>query len=100
MVKLAESNMITQGWVTSLVDRLEMKDYVERIRSNTDRRVVNIASTKKGTEFYRKIMELHEEFISKTMSFMEHSDMEVLKGLLSRVEEHLLNSPQILDEAT
>ncbi len=100
MVKLAESNIITQGWVTSLVDRLEMKDYVERIRSNTDRRVVNIASTKKGTEFYRKIMELHEEFISKTMSFMEHSDMEVLKGLLSRVEEHLLNSPQILDEAT
>lgn len=100
MVKLAESNMITQGWVTSLVDRLEMKDYVERIRSNTDRRVVNIASTKKGTEFYRKIMELHEEFISKTMSFMEHSDMEVLKGLLSRVEEHLLNSPQIMDEAT
>ena len=100
MVKLAESNMITQGWVTSLVDRLEMKDYVERIRSNTDRRVVNIASTKKGTEFYRKIMELHEEFISKTMSFMEHSDMEVLKGLLSRVEEQLLNSPQLLDETT
>ncbi len=100
MVKLAESNMITQGWVTSLVDRLEMKDYVERIRSNTDRRVVNIAATKKGTEFYRKIMELHEEFISKTMSFMEHSDMEVLKGLLSRVEEQLLNSPQLLDETT
>ena len=98
MVKLAESNMITQGWVTSLVDRLEMKDYVERIRSNTDRRVVNIAATKKGTEFYRKIMELHEEFISKTLNFMDSSDMETLRSLLKRVEEQLLYSPQILDE--
>ena len=100
MVKLAESNMITQGWVTSLVDRLEMKDYVERIRSNTDRRVVNIAATPKGIEFYRKIMELHEEFISKTMSFMEPSDMEALRVLLSKVEEQLLNIPQLVDEVT
>ncbi len=100
MVKLAESNMITQGWVTSLVDRLEMKDYVERIRSNTDRRVVNIAATPKGTEFYRKIMELHEEFISKTLNFMDSSDMETLRVLLKRVEEQLLNTPQLLDEVT
>ena len=100
MVKLAESNMITQGWVTSLVDRLELKGYVERIRSNIDRRVVNIAATQKGTEFYRKIMELHEEFISRTLSFMDHSDMEVLKGLLGKIEERLLNSSQLLDETT
>lgn len=100
MVKLAESNMITQGWVTSLVDRLELKGYVERIRSNTDRRVVNIAATRKGTEFYRKIMELHEEFISRTLSFMGHSDMVVLKDLLGKIEEHLLNSTQLLDETT
>ncbi len=100
MVKLAESNMITQGWVTSLVDRLELKGYVERIRSNIDRRVVNIAATQKGTEFYRKIMELHEEFISRTLSFMDHSDMEVLKGLLGKIEERLLNSSQLLDETS
>lgn len=100
MVKLAESNMITQGWVTSLVDRLELKGYVERIRSNIDRRVVNIAATPKGTEFYRKIMELHEEFISRTLNFMDHSDMEVLKGLLGKIEERLLNSSQLLDETT
>lgn len=100
MVKLAESNMITQGWVTSLVDRLELKDYVERIRSNTDRRVVNIAATAKGTEFYKKIMELHEEFISKTMSFMDRDDMETLKTLLKRVEDQLLNTPQLLSEVS
>ena len=98
MVKLAESNMITQGWVTSLVDRLEMKNYVERIRSNTDRRVVNIAATSNGTEFYRKIMELHEEFIAKTLNFMEPRDLETMRELLSRVEEQLLSSPQLLDE--
>ncbi len=98
MVKLAESNMITQGWVTSLVDRLEMKNYVERLRSNTDRRVVNIAATNNGTEFYRKIMELHEEFIAKTLHYMEHEELESLTKLLAKVEEQLLSSPQLLDE--
>ena len=59
-----------------------------------------VRESRKGTEFYRKIMELHEEFISRTLSFMDHSDMVVLKDLLGKIEEHLLSSTQLLDETT
>lgn len=97
MVKLADTNMITQGWVTSLVDRLESRSYVERLRSNLDRRVVNISATEKGREFYRNIMEVHEDFIASTLRFMPLPDKETIRALLYRIEEHLL-STQNVDE--
>lgn len=97
MVKLADSNMITQGWVTSLVDRLESRMYVERVRSNMDRRVVNISATEKGREFYREIMELHEDFIASTLEFMPLPDKESLRTLLYRIEDQLLKTHNLDD---
>lgn len=98
MVKLAERNMITQGWVTSLIDRLETRKYVERVRSNTDRRVVNIGATYDGTMFYKKIMELHEAFIAKTLEFMDQDDKSKLKSLLLRIEDQLMNKDVLPEE--
>lgn len=97
MIKLAESNMITQGWVTNIVDKLESKDLVRRVRSQEDRRVINIVTTEKGREFYQTIKELHEGFIISTLDFMSESDRENLKCVLARVEKQLLDlfgSPQ------
>lgn len=89
MVKLAEMNYITQGWVTSLVDRLESKKYVERVRSNTDRRVVNIGATEEGVRFYEKIVDIHEEFIARTLEFMDEDSKGQLKALLLQIDHHL-----------
>ena len=97
MVKLADKNFITQGWVTSLVDRLEAKGLVTRVRSNSDRRIVNISATSKGAEFYKSIMKLHEEFIDKTLEFMDESDKHALRSLLFKVEDHLLNTHHLED---
>ena len=97
MVKLAENNMITQGWVTSLIDRLEMKGYVERLRSNMDRRVVNISATETGANFYKNIMNLHEEFIEKTLEFMEPEDRASLCHLLKKVEDQLIHTHHFVD---
>lgn len=95
MVRLAETNMITQGWVTSLIDRLENRSYVERVRSNMDRRIVNISATDKGKDFYREIMEVHENFIASTLEFMPLQDKENLKTLLHKIEEQLLKTQKV-----
>lgn len=91
MVKLADQNLITQGWVTSLVDRLESRKYVERVRSSTDRRVVNIGPTDAGIKFYKNVVELHEDFVAKTLDFMDETNRAHLKALLNEVEEHLID---------
>ncbi len=89
MIKLAEANMITQGWVTNIVDKLEEKGLVRRVRSQSDRRVINIITTEKGREFYNTIKELHEAFIINTMNFMSEKDREDLKCVLARMEKQL-----------
>lgn len=90
MVKLAEENFITQGWVTSLVDRLESKKYVERIRSSVDRRVVNISATEEGVHFYHKIVKIHEDFVARTLETLDDPNKNQLKNLLLKVENILL----------
>ena len=45
MIELANINMVTQGWITGVIDKLEELSYVRRERSETDRRVININIT-------------------------------------------------------
>lgn len=97
MVKLAEENYITQGWVTSLVDRLESKKYVERVRSSSDRRVVNISATEEGINFYKKIVKIHENFVARTLEYMDLDTKLELKTLLQKVEEKLLEKEKMED---
>ena len=55
---LAERTAKDKACLTNLMNNLEKKGYVERIRTEADRRVVRIALTSKG----RKALEQHERF--------------------------------------
>jgi len=92
MIRLAEANMITQGWVTNIVDKLEEKGLVHRLRSQDDRRVINIVTTDRGRSFYRKIKDLHEKFIIDTLDFLAPEEMNKVKCILTRIEEQLTSS--------
>ena len=45
--------MVTLGTVTTSLNNLERKGYVERTRSDIDRRVVHLSLTKSGRLLYR-----------------------------------------------
>jgi len=89
MVSLAKQNFVTQGWITSLVDRLEQKGLVRRIRSSLDRRVINISSTEKGSEFYETIKCIHEAFINESLKFLSEEDENALMYLLKKIDRNL-----------
>ena len=90
MVKLAEANMISQGWVTNLIDRLEDKGYAQRIRDQQDRRVIKISSTGNGSSFYKAIKEVHERFIMQTLKFMDEKEGKGLIETLHKIEDQLI----------
>ena len=50
---IARELMVTLGTVTTSLNKLEKKGYVERHRSKVDRRVVHLNLTKKGRLIYR-----------------------------------------------
>lgn len=72
---------ITVGTLTTAIGNLVKKGYVQREKSEEDRRVVKVALTQRGKLAYR----IHARF---------HRDMirEMLKGMSSVEEEVLINA--------
>ena len=45
MNSLATENDVTGPWITGVVDELEKKGYVTKVRSATDRRIIKVSIT-------------------------------------------------------
>ncbi|WP_373867048.1 MarR family winged helix-turn-helix transcriptional regulator [Thermobrachium celere] len=86
MSEVAEKLNITVGTLTVAVNNLEKKGYVERRRSEEDRRIVYVHLTNKGKLAYR----MHEKFHSAMIN-------EVVEGLTDEEEKILISSLEKLN---
>ncbi|MBE1557114.1 MarR family winged helix-turn-helix transcriptional regulator [Sporosarcina limicola] len=68
VTEISEAFMLTPGAGTNMCDKLEDLDYVERIRTKDDRRVVRVSLTKKGEERVEGIFSKFSEEKLKRMS--------------------------------
>lgn len=100
MVQLANQTMVTQGWITSIVDKLESKKLVERVRSTDDRRIIMIQITKIGSKFLAKAREIHVAFVEESMTILSKKEatdllaiLEKMKTSLAEIPEELLSKP-------
>jgi DNA-binding MarR family transcriptional regulator len=65
MIDLAKEQMITGAAMTSIVDHLEEVGLVERVRSESDRRVVSVAISRKGQDTVKQGLALYKKLIEK-----------------------------------
>ncbi len=86
MIELANINMVTQGWITGVVDKLEELGYVKRERSDTDRRVINITISNKGKSFFKKIETLHLKFIDDSLRNFTDEEKYNILNFLKKIE--------------
>jgi DNA-binding MarR family transcriptional regulator len=89
MIELANINMVTQGWITGVVDKLEELSYVRRERSDTDRRVINITITPKGKAFFKKIEMLHLKFIDYSLRNFTDDEKYNILNFLKKIEANV-----------
>ena len=74
--------MVTLGTVTTSLNNLERKGYIERVRSDQDRRVVHLNLTKKGRLVHRLHKRFHKAMIERIIEGMSPEEMDVMgKGL-------------------
>ena len=74
--------MVTLGTVTTCLNNLERKGYIERIRSDQDRRVVYLHLTKKGRLLHRLHKRFHKAMVEKIIDGMSPEEIDVMgKGL-------------------
>ena len=85
MVDLANEQMITQAAMTSIADHLENDGLVKRMRSNTDRRIVNVTITRKGKEVLTKGTRLYTNFIQKATRNLTDEEVQSLLAIFDKL---------------
>ena len=86
MSNTAKDLKITSGTLTTAVDNLIRKGYVERRRSDTDRRVVMIKLTEKGIEAYRAHQDFHIDLVAGAVWGLNVGEEDVLLKILSNID--------------
>lgn len=77
---------ITSGTLTTAVDNLIKKGYVERNRSDEDRRVVYIKLTEKGRLAYLDHEEFHKDLVTSALYQLSSDEEELLTKVLSNID--------------
>ncbi|KAF1296833.1 MarR family transcriptional regulator [Enterococcus sp. JM4C] len=87
--EVAKDLSITVGTLTIAITRLVKKDYVERIRSEDDRRVVKLGLTKKGKLLFRVHQHFHRDMVKNILNDMEKTEEEALLKALKNLHTFL-----------
>ena len=87
MNRLSHETLLSQPSITGLIDKLEERELVERVRNNADRREVLIAITPKGKGALARGEELHKQFVRRVFSVLANEEMVELNALLKKVAD-------------
>ncbi|WP_196000463.1 MarR family transcriptional regulator [Clostridium sp. 1001271B_151109_B4] len=85
MTEVARDLEITVGTLTTAINRLIKKEYVERRRIEEDRRVVLIKLTSKGEEAFKSHAQFHDDMIKSIMKELPTEEEVVLISSLKRM---------------
>lgn len=85
MSEVAQQLDITVGTLTIAINNLVKKGYVERERSEIDRRVVLIQLTRKGKLVYRIHEKFHSDMIKATIAGLSDDEEQVLVDSLEKL---------------
>lgn len=85
MTEVANDLDITVGTLTTAINRLIKKEYVERRRIEEDRRVVLIKLTDKGEEAFKSHAKFHDDMIKSVILELSENEEEVLISSLKKI---------------
>ncbi|MBE6065617.1 MarR family winged helix-turn-helix transcriptional regulator [Clostridium cochlearium] len=87
MSEVANELNITVGTLTIAINNLVKKGYVQRSKSEKDRRIVQISLTKRGKLAYRIHSKFHSDMIKETISGLTDEEEEVLITSLEKLNK-------------
>lgn len=85
MTSVAKSLGVTTGTLTIAVNSLVKKNYVSRVRSEEDRRVVLISLTERGEQAYMHHQAFHQKMIEACVGELSDEEQQVLAQSLGRL---------------
>ncbi|MBO5165121.1 MAG: MarR family transcriptional regulator [Lachnospiraceae bacterium] len=94
MTAVARSLMVTTGTLTIAVNGLVKKGFVERSRSEEDRRVVLVSLTDKGRKAYVSHQRFHEDMVETITDELSEEEQVILEKALSRLNRFFREKQQ------
>ncbi|RYY91480.1 MAG: MarR family transcriptional regulator [Comamonadaceae bacterium] len=83
--ELARECQLDAGSMTRMLDRLEAKNLIKRVRSSEDRRVVNLELTDEGRQSAGQIPQALCKVLNAHLRGFSHDEVELLKSMLLRM---------------
>ncbi len=93
MTSVAKTLEVTTGTLTIAVNSLVKKGYVNRIRSEEDRRVVLISLSEKGKKAFLHHQKFHEQMISDVLQELTEEEQQVLEKALTKLNRFFRSRP-------
>lgn len=87
MSTVARTLGVTVGTLTIAVNNLVKKGYIQRMRSQEDRRVVLISLTEKGEKAYRHHQNFHEKMVLAVLKDLNVEETESLTRALIKLQK-------------
>ena len=92
MVRLSDENLVTKAAITAIIDAMETKGLVRRVRDASDRRVVNIRITPAGKKLFSVASRRYKTIVAGFVSVLEPDEIRTLVRSFEKlnrfVEEH------------
>lgn len=85
MSELCEAALITNASMTAAIDRLEEREFAERVASKEDRRVRRVQLTAQGTALIKRIYARHERDLDEVMSGIPAAERPELRRRLKTI---------------
>lgn len=79
---------VTMGTLTKAIDALTRKGYVNRIRSDKDKRVVKLSLTDKGKSAYYHHEQFHVHMIEHIKDGVTDDELKVLTNVLAKLSDY------------
>lgn len=89
MNTLSSENDVTGPWITGMVDEMEKKGFVTKIRSVTDRRSINVSITDAGEDMLARGVKIYTDLISSSLSNLKSDEISQFKEILIKIENAL-----------
>lgn len=83
--ELADFCGVNKSAITSKIDRLVSKGYVERIGDKNDRRIVYLQITEKGHEIYEGVQNKIDELVGLYLQELEADELEVFLNIYEKM---------------
>lgn len=85
MVTLAMEQGLTAPGMTMVIDKLEEAGLARRVRSDADRRAINVAITGRGGEKLKRALKLYDRFVEKATNGMSAQEIDSFLTMLNRI---------------